>query len=183
MIRDHGKNIFSRDDIAKLAPLMAKEDSLFATVKLFVKSVVTQDDILHRLFPELLIGTFASSQNAALIDKLVRWISLSGSGSDGIDGRYYGRLSDNLPNALDFRCNNDDVNVLIWGGEVLNKFQIIVRDDIWVILGRDEEQGEHILWKRPHSRTLMLPPRDGWVAVDELARGKNPTLKYRMREK
>jgi hypothetical protein len=57
-------------------------------------------------------------------------------------------------------------------------FHISLRDEIWVILGHhhDEdgegEDDEMILWKCLHRRILMVPPRDGWVPVDELARGK-----------
>jgi hypothetical protein len=179
VISDAEKLIFSRDHIAKLAPLMAKEDSLFEIVKLFVKSVVTKDDILNRLFPELLVEKMVSSHNAEMLHGLVRGITLSGSGCDEIDGKYNCRL---WVNALQFLCYRD----VSWGGEEMENFEIIVRDAIWVILGHvwdDEdadEASEKILWKCPHRRTPMLPPIDGWVPVDELARGESPTLKYLM---
>jgi hypothetical protein len=54
--------ICSRHHIAKLAPLIAKEYSLFTIVKLLVKSVVTKDYILHRLFSELFVEKFALYQ-------------------------------------------------------------------------------------------------------------------------
>jgi hypothetical protein len=61
-------------------------------------------------------------------------------------------------------------------------FDIMVSYDIWVILGRSNTTFlETILWKWPHSCNLMVPPKVGSVAVDELAIGKkNPTLKYLM---
>jgi hypothetical protein len=188
-------NIFSRDHITKLAPLFAKEESLFATVQLFIKSGVTKDNILHNpFFADLLVEKFASCQKVLTILDLVGvptpsdgecimlHITVSGSGCDA-DGDYIGRFFDNRPNAVCFstyplRCG-------LWGDQA-TKFMIIVRDDIWVIAGYQLYQGEvgleedeMILWKRPHSYTLMLPPRDGWVPVDELARGKNPKLTYR----
>jgi hypothetical protein len=83
------KAIFDNEDyficcstylIAKLAPLIAKEDHLFKTVKLFVKSVVTKDDILDRLFPEMLVKSLlACCQKNPAIKDLVTGIIVSGS--------------------------------------------------------------------------------------------------------
>jgi hypothetical protein len=52
--------LFSMDHIAKLAPLIATEERLFHIADHVVKSVVTKDDILHRLFPELFVERLAS---------------------------------------------------------------------------------------------------------------------------
>ena len=166
IIDGYNQEIFSRDHIAKLAPLIAKEELLFENVKSLVKSVVT-NDILHRLFPELLVEKFASNQMGEMILDWVGAITLSGSGCDA-DGLYcsYGSGF----------CN---YNSGLWGDEEV-RFEISMRDDIWVIIGRSTRISETILWKCTHSRTrLMIPPKDGWVPVDELARDKNPTLKCR----
>jgi hypothetical protein len=173
---DTNGTMFSRDHIAKLAPLISREDILFLTVKHFVKSVETKDDILHRLFPELFVETFASSQKGELILKWIQGIALSGSGCNA-DGLYWYYQQSGL-----FRMHN---RAFLGEEEVL--FRIRMRDDIWVIsglpsnpdLGVPSSFVEKILWKCPHIGTrLMFPPKDGWVPVDELARGKNPTLKY-----
>jgi hypothetical protein len=109
---------------------------------------------------------------------------LSGSGCGAIDGKYVARRN---RNPLEFRCGRN----ASWGGVELHRLRIIVRDAIWVILGHgvwgqevweEPQWREKILWKSTHSRNLTLPPRDGWVPVDKLARGKNPTLKYRMHQ-
>jgi hypothetical protein len=169
----HTRNILSRDHIAKLAPLIAKEDSLIATVKLFVKSDVTKDDILHGLFPELLVEKLASYRNKKTIQEWAPIVKLSGSGSNA-DGDYIPLLSSShTPNELCFLSRG------IWGRQEVY-FKIIVKDEIWVIVG-EAGDNENILWKCPHSRSLMLPPRDGWVPVDELAIGTNPTLNFIMR--
>jgi hypothetical protein len=56
--------IFSSDHIAKLAPLIAREERLFTFAKVLARSVVTKDDILHRLFPELLVEKLSSFRRA-----------------------------------------------------------------------------------------------------------------------
>jgi hypothetical protein len=207
IILHYDKNIFSRDHITKLAPLFANEESLFATVKLFVKSVVSKDDILHRLFPELFVEKLASYQKVTTILDLVGGrpplptststrpalpvlssrpdgfnlkvkklcITLSGSGGED-DGEYIGRFLDNRPNALEFQSRS---SLSVHSSQRSNFLKIIVRDEIWAIV-RGAGNNEKIIWKCPHSRTLMLPPRDGWVPVDQLARGMIPTLKYLM---
>jgi hypothetical protein len=205
------QNIFSMDHIARLAPLIAKEESLLKTVKLFIKSGVTKVDILQPLFPELLVEKFASYHKVMTLLDLARGVTLSdfGCNADGdytgrfqqkhrminiilsgsgrkSDGEYVGRFWNNRPNALEFGATSYRTGTL--GGQIL-AFKIVVRDDIWVVVGYpphdendeedDEEDDEKILWKCPHSRTLMIPPRDGWVPVDAYACGKIPTLVYR----
>jgi hypothetical protein len=167
--------IFSRVQIAKLAPLLANEDSLFAIVKKFVETVATKDDILHRLFPELLVNKFALYQKSRRTgEEWSRRVQLTGSGCDA-DGIYI-TLGSFGGCAVRFFC----VSLGLWGGQKVH-FDIMRSDDIWVILGRSYTASvETILWKCPHSRNLMVPPKVGWVAVDELAIGKNPTLKYLM---
>jgi hypothetical protein len=159
---------FSRDHIVKLVPLFAKEDSLFATVKRFVKSVVTKDDILHRLFPELLIAQLASAKTKhAMIRELVDGVTLSGSGCEA-DGKYNVHVS-NDTDTLVFTQHDGDTNAF---------YKIIMIDDMWVIV-LDEGDGEMIIWKCLHSRTMMFPPRDGWVlCVDEFPGENHPTLEY-----
>jgi hypothetical protein len=173
------RNILSRDHIAKLAPLIAKEGSLIATVKLFVKSVVTKDDILHRLFPELLVERFSSYNKNVSIQEWAPSVKLSGSRCNA-DGEYFTRLlgweESFAPEFLRRRTGR-------WRGQDLT-FKITVRDDTWVILGfslSHDSFVENIIWKCPHSRNLMLPPKVGWVPVDKnLAIGMNPTLKFIM---
>jgi hypothetical protein len=185
------RSIFSKDHIAKLAPLIAKEETLFATVQLFIKSGVTKEDILHRFFPELLVEKFASYQKCVTMLDLVSGrstrsnpgcgmmleIKLSGSGCSA-NGDYIGHFFDNRPNdAVDFTHRG-----FRFGGQD-TKFMITVRDDIWVIVGHQEagDTIETIFWERPDSYSLMVPPRDGWVPVDIsefLALGKSPNLMY-----
>ena len=71
---------------------------------------------------------------------------------------------------------------LNWGG-TRRTIQIDCLKDDWVIYGETkpelDEDGEEdyesidtrILWRNPYSTNLPLPPRTGWEAVDELARG------------
>jgi hypothetical protein len=100
------KTIFARDRIAKLAPLFAKEDSLFATVQLFIKSVVTKDGILDPLFldplfPELLVDKFPSYQKDRVILRSARGLKLSGSGCNADSIYFYTPDVDLTP---DFSC-------------------------------------------------------------------------------
>ena len=61
----------------------------------------------------------------------------------------------------------------------------------WAIVGKtlpeiDENGDENddtvvtkILWRCPNSQNIPLPPRDGWIPVDDLAHGE-PTVSYRV---
>jgi hypothetical protein len=84
----NNRTMFSRIHIAKLAPLIAKEERLFTCVKFFVNSVVTQDEILNWLFPELPVEKFVSFQkNRTILEEWAPTVELSGS-RPGVDGEY-----------------------------------------------------------------------------------------------
>jgi hypothetical protein len=198
MLGNH-RTIFSRDHIAKLAPLIAKEDSLFAIVVSVFTRVVTKDGILHWSFPEQLVDKFALCNKNKMLRALVPRITLSGSGCKNVDGVY---SSNSVPisaaphETSDFRWQRPG------RGRYGVTFQISVRDDIWVIFRAaypfaaievpsevpSEDDAENIdslvgkiLWKCPHSRNLVLPPTVGWVPVDEvIPRGQALRLKYNM---
>jgi hypothetical protein len=196
VILHYDRNIFSKDHIAKLAPLFAKEETLFATVQLFIKSGMTKDNILHNpFFAELLVDKFASYQKCVTMLDLVGGrttssrsesitlkITMSGSGCSA-DGDYIGHFFANRPNdAVDFTRRGFG-----FGGQDTKFMRITVRDDIWVIVGHQEagDTIETIFWERPDSYSLMVPPRDGWVPVDInalLAFGKSPKLMYQTHE-
>jgi hypothetical protein len=91
----------------------------------------------------------------------------------------------------EYHCNR----IGLWAGvqvEFSVELLVLTEADVWAITGRtlpaiDEDGGDDygnsvikILWLCPNSHSLPLPPKDGWIPVDELAIGRQPTVSYRM---
>jgi hypothetical protein len=112
-----------------------------------------------------------------MLEKEVARIKLSGTGcnADGI-----------CTNLSRYGCEYDCNRRGRWAGVQVN-FKVVLVEDVnkggWNIVGvPDEEDGDEnikILWRCPNSQNLPLPPQDGWIPVDELARGQ-PTVSYRV---
>jgi hypothetical protein len=172
---DHGKIMFSQDQIKKLVPLIVKE-------KLLQRSSFTNDEILQSLFPKLFVTSAIQWKTCHMLRRAIMRLRLSGTNCTA-DGEY----DINLP----FGAFESETPVY-WGGVNLS-IRIDRLTDDWVIYGETiaemviDEDGEaepdydsieqKVLWKNPLSENLPLPPVSGWVPVDKLARGK-PTIEY-----
>lgn len=60
-------------------------------------------------------------------------------------------------------------------------FEPELDEDGEVIPGEDDGMIEKLCWIAPYSYNQNLPPFDGWVPADPLAKG-NPTIKYMLNE-
>ena len=178
--------IFTRDHITRLVPLIIKENYLFKIAKKVAHGgVETKDDILSRLFPHLLVQQFSLDRANSMLQ--VPAIALSGSES-AADGAFSNRRS---YKSTDDRTGFKYVSnrTAFWGETVVTFNITAARDSCWVIRGdtlpaRDEDGVvnydavvEKILWKCPHSHNLAIPPKVGWIPVDDLA-ASNPKLSY-----
>ena len=174
-----GKTAFTTGHMKKLAPLIAKEESLFDVVKCGLQCVETENDILSPLFPHLFVTTYSSLQAGELLHAMIHLVKLYGSESnaDGCfekdcpDGPYHSERTGRLNGVLVY-------------------FNIVLYDTGWAITGVTDPEidadgaavedsvVESILWQCPNSANLHVPPRVGWKPVNKLARGVEPKLSY-----
>jgi hypothetical protein len=185
-----GRIIFTENHIRKLVPLILKEEELFRIVKASSDVLATNDidsakeDLRSRLFPCALVMAYEKWESNRMLGKGFTHIMLFGTGckADGICTRdYFG----------DYECNR----IGLWAG-VQVKFivEFLVEDEAgWAIIGTptlpeiDEFGDENYdivvsktLWRCFNSLNQRLPPEDGWIPVDELAIGRQPTVRHRM---
>jgi hypothetical protein len=174
-----GTTAFTTGHMKKLAPLIAKEESLFDVVKSSLRCVETKEDILSPLFPHLFVTTYSSLQASELLHTMIHLVKLSGSESNA-DGRFERDCSDG-PYYSERTGRLNGVEVY---------FNIVLYDSGWAITGATDPEldadgaevedsvVETILWQCPNSANLHVPPRVGWKPVDKLARGVEPKLRY-----
>jgi hypothetical protein len=174
-----GGIIFTENHIRKLVPLIIKEDDLYQIVAsiLHGSGIKSREDLRSPLFPRALLMTYTQWVTRTMLEKEVARIKLSGTGcnADGI-----------CTNLSRYGCEYDCNRRGRWAGVQVN-FKVVLVEDVnkggWNIVGvPDEEDGDEnikILWRCPNSQNLPLPPQDGWIPVDELARGQ-PTVSYRV---
>ena len=177
-----GSIIFTENHISKLVPLITKEDNLFQMVQAFYgNGIKSKEDLRSPLFPSALVTAYKEWATRRMLIGEVPHIMLSGTGceADGSCSREF---------AWDYECNRRG----LWDG-VQVAFKVCLPSDVegWAIVGEtlpeiDEDGHENydnvvtkILWLCPNSRNAPLPPRDGWIPVDKLARGE-PTVSYRV---
>jgi hypothetical protein len=182
-IIERDPTIFTRDHITKLVPLIRKEDVLFEIVKNIAPGVETKDDICSRLFPHLLVQQFSLSRSYSMLQVPV--ITLVGTECNA-DGQFLNRRSYSCDDRTGFQYLSN--RAAFWGERVVTFKITAAIDKDWVIRGDTaplDEEGivdntivQKILWKCPHSHNLAIPPKLGWIPVDDLAVGKNPKLSY-----
>jgi hypothetical protein len=156
------KIIFSENQIEKLAPLIAKENLLEG-------SSFTNDEILQPLFPKLFVSRAINlkTKHMLLIGAL-RGLRLSGTNFK-YDGEFTILTNGDVTLDLIFSLNNG-----------VNYYTRIAKlHDDWVIYLKTRSIGavEKVLWKNPLSKNMPLPPKSGWVPVDEFAIGE-PIIEY-----
>jgi hypothetical protein len=179
-----GRIIFTENHIRELVPLIIKEDRLFKIVRSSLKGILSRkEDLRSPLFPRALVMTHARFESSRMLGNEFTNIMLSGTGckADGICARdYFG----------DYHCNRRG----LWAGvQVMFRVELLRnKAGGWAIIGEtlpeiDEDGDENdenvvskTLWRCPNSHNLPLPPQDGWIPVDELAIGRQPTVSYRM---
>jgi hypothetical protein len=179
-----GRIIFTEDHIRELVPLIIKEDRLFKIVRSSLNGILSsKEDLRSPLFPRALVMTHARFESSRMLGNEFTHIMLFGTGckADGICTRDYFR---------DYDCNRRG----LWAGvQVEFKVEFLLEDEAgWAIIGatlpeidehgdeNDENVVSKTLWRCPNSHNLPLPPQDGWIPVDELAIGRQPTVSYRM---
>lgn len=163
--------IFTEAQVKKMVPLIAKEKSLLRAVG------KTKEEVLSPLFPEYLIQKYSSWRTGQILDNAIPFIQLSGSRCKA-DGLFH---YDNFDEWTSDRSGQ-------WAGQEL-KFFIKNPGSGWEIIGETlpdvDEDGEEYyenvvsktLWRAPNSGNFIIPPRNGWKAVDALSRG-DPKLQY-----
>jgi hypothetical protein len=185
-----GPIIFTEVHMKKLAPLIAKDESLFQCLisSYIVPSVKTKEDILSPLFPFTFVLACKYSETYNVLQREVDGVKLSGTRSKA-DGMF----AKEFTNDLEYKT----IRTGRWGGGVEVTFRITQeRESLdWAITSQtlpavnedsdgDGEEAwldvvETILWKCPNSQNMPMPPRTGWISVDKMARGK-PELSYQL---
>jgi hypothetical protein len=185
-----GRIIFTENHIRKLVPLIIEDDDLFRIVgcELYGRDSIRsrKEELQSPLFPCALVTEYARAETRNMLLKGSTHIKLSGTGckADGI----YTRDPDDDYDCYD--CNRRG----LWAGVQVNfHIALCMNDEAgWAIIGEtlpeiDEDGDENdenvvikTLWRCPNSQNLPLPPQDGWIPVDELAIGRQPTVSYRM---
>ena len=179
-----GAIIFTENHISKLVPLIIKEDNLFRVVKAFYGNgtIKSKEDLWSPLFPRALVMAYREWETHRILTKEISHIMLSGTGckADGI----YTRESSIYFIIYESRRRGR------WAGVQVD-FTVIQLRDGWAIICetlpeyREEGDGNYVkkvLWHCPNSQNIPLPPRDGWIPVDELAGGQ-PTVRYCMNDR
>jgi hypothetical protein len=190
-----GGIIFTENQIRKLVPLLIKEDNLYLIVESIFhgsdvnggSGIKSKEDLRSPLFPWALVMAYKSFGTRIVLAEEIARIKLSGTGcnADGIctNSYSYGHV---------YECNRRGR----WAGVQVH-FKVVLVEDVdqggWSIVGEEidgdsnevleiDEDGDEafkLLWRCHNSQNLPLPPQDGWIPVDELARGQ-PTVSYRV---
>jgi hypothetical protein len=172
-----GRIIFTENHLRELVPLIIKEDRLFKIVRLTLNGILSRkEDLRSPLVPRALVMTHARFESSRMLGKGFTHLKLSGTGckADGIYTRDYSHNH--------YDCNRRG----LWAGTQVNFEVVLLADESgWAITGatlheNDENVVSKTLWCCPNSHNLPLPPQDGWIPVDELAIGRQPTVSYRM---
>jgi hypothetical protein len=195
-----GGIIFTEKQIRKLVPLLIKEDYLYQTVASIFRGsgvngsrIKSKEDLRSPLFPCALVMVYRSCETRIVLAKEIARIKLSGTGcnADGICTSVMSGDASGYGNEYD--CNRRGR----WAGVHVH-FKVVLVADVDVegwnivcvcveidedgneVLEMDEDSNEVLkfLWRCPNSQNLPLPPQDGWIPVDELARGRQPTVSY-----
>jgi hypothetical protein len=186
-----GPIIFTEDHMKKLAPLIAKEDSLFQclTSSYIVPSVKTKEDILSPLFPFTFVLACKHSETYNVLQREVDGVKLTGTKSKA-DGMF----AKEFTNDFEYKTKRTGR----WGGVEVT-FRITQERDGWdwaitsqtlPVVDEDSDGDgeeawlnvvENILWKCPNSHNMPMPPRTGWISVDKMAHGK-PELSYQLQD-
>jgi hypothetical protein len=185
--------VFTEKHIRKLVPLIIKEDNLYETVKSFffdssgINSIKSKEDLRSPLFPCALVMAYELCETRAVLAEEISRIKLSGTGCNA-DG-----ICTSITSGYDgYDCNRRGR----WAGVQVH-FKVVLVEDMyqggWSIVGEkidgdsievleideDGDEAFKLLWRCPNSQNQPLPPQDGWIPVDELARGQ-PTVSYRV---
>ena len=122
---------------------------------------------------------FSNAHGRMSLQKAFRTIQVTGTDHDEVDGMY---KHERRMSGLSYYESGRHCR---WNGREAEFYLGIGEDGDWVIsctkyypdLDDEGEEFDWVLWKCPHSANLMLPPKEGWVAVDKLAKGC-PKLSY-----
>jgi hypothetical protein len=190
-----GRIIFTETHIRKLVPLITKDDRLclivISSVDFLAPNYIEsrREDLRSPRIQCALVMEYARFESSRMLRNEFTHIMLSGTGckADGIC---------TIDPLLDiykyiYYCNRRG----LWAGvQVEFKVELLEHEAGWVIIGATlpeiNEDGDDnydnvvskTLWRCPNSQNRPLPPKDGWIPVDEFAIGRQPTVSYRMND-